>query len=128
MSYDKYRQAQRNTETPRQTEYRIFGQMIVRLRKAKEAGKKQDIIQAVAWNRRFWLALQMDLSLEGNRLPDQLKAQLISMSIFIDKYSGKVIRGEEDIDLLIELNQNIMAGLAPNNTRTQQAPLPAAGV
>lgn len=127
MSYDKYRQAQRVTESPRQTEYRIFGQMNVRLKKAKEGGRTSEIIQAVAWNRRFWLALQMDLAMEGNKLPDQLRAQLISMSIFIDKYSGKVIRGEEDIDLLIELNQNIMAGLSPNARQNVGAAMPGAG-
>ena len=113
MSYDKYRQAQRSVESPRQAEYRIFGQMNMRLKKARDSGRPTDIIQAVAWNRRFWLALQTDLAVDNNRLPDKLRAQLISISIFIDKHSGKVIRGEEDVDVLIELNSNVMAGLAP---------------
>ena len=113
MSYDKYRQTQRSVESPRQTEYRIFGQMNTRLKKARNSGRSTEMIQAVAWNRRFWLALQSDLAADDNKLPDKLRAQLISLSIFVDKQSGKVIRGEEDVEVLIQLNSNVMAGLAP---------------
>jgi len=68
--------------------------------------------QAILWNRRLWLALQGDLATEGNGLPDELKARLISVAIWVDKHSRKVMKGEGDLTPLIDVNRNIMGGLA----------------
>lgn len=125
MSYDKYRAAQRVAESPRQAEYRIFGQVTNQLMSARDSGSKKEIIRAVAWNRRFWLALQADLAMEDNKLPNQLRAQLISLSIWVDKHSGKVIRGHAEMEPLIDVNKTIMAGLS-TQPAAKPGPQPAA--
>lgn len=116
MSLLRYQATQTATETPRQTEYRLFGQVTRALVTARDAGDKArgtpEWHKAILWNRRLWMALQGDLAADGNGLPDDLKAKLISVAIWVDKYSRKVMKGEAELGPLIDINRNIMGGLA----------------
>ena len=111
MSISHYQSVQRNTENPRQTEHRLFGQVTGALARV---GATVDVegTKTLEWNRRLWLTLQSDLSREENLLPDQLRAQLISLAIWVDKHTTKVLRGEAEIAPLISVNRTIMEGLA----------------
>ena len=60
----------------------------------------------------LWSTLASDCGLEGNQLPQGLRASIISLSIWVSKYSSQVARGEEDINALIDINKTIMEGLA----------------
>ena len=60
----------------------------------------------------MWIAMQTDLAAEGNKLPDALKAQLISLAMWVDKYTLKVMQKREPLAPLIEVNRAIMEGLA----------------
>ena len=115
MSLQRYQATQTATETPRQTEYRLFGQVTRALVAARDAGEQArgtpDWHKALLWNRRLWLALQGDLATDGNALPDELRARLISVAIWVDKHSRKVMKGEGEITPLIEVNRQIMGGL-----------------
>jgi flagellar protein FlaF len=79
--------------------------------------------EALAQNRRLWSLLATDCSSEGNQLPMSLRAQIISLSIFVDKHSSAVMREGASFDILIELNRTIMQGLAasPGATATAEA-------
>jgi flagellar protein FlaF len=110
MSLQNYKTAQDVTGEPRQTEYRLFALVTKALMDAEEVGSKS-FYAAVDWNRRLWLTLQMDLAAPENTLSDDLKAQLISLSIWVDKHSSKALRGEAKIDPLISVNRTIMEGL-----------------
>ncbi len=110
MSLQAYSQAQASTENPRQTEYRLLGQVTGRLIDAKDASHTQ-MVEALDWNRRVWLTLQTDLMSADNQLPDQLKAGLISLAIWVDRHSRLVMNGEATVDALIEVNRSIMDGL-----------------
>jgi flagellar protein FlaF len=111
MSVQAYQSTMSVTEDPRQTEYRLFGQVTGALIDASER-ELDGAIEAIDWNRRLWLTLQMALWSDSNRLGDELKAQLISLSIWVDKHSSKVLRGEAEIEPLISVNRSIMEGLA----------------
>jgi len=116
MSLQNYQTTQLQTEGPRQTEYRLFALVT---RDLMAAGAKEtfnpEFYKSVDWNRRLWLTLQSDLSLDDNALPDALKAQLISLAIWVDRHSSKVLRGEASVGPLIKVNRTIMEGLAVNN-------------
>lgn len=58
------------------------------------------------------MALQTDLMQDENGFPDSLKAQIISLAIWVDKHSRKAIRGDATLDALISVNRTIMEGLA----------------
>jgi len=70
-------------------------------------------IDALDWNRRLWSTLATDCSNPDNTLPAPLRAQLISISLFVSRHSSAVMRREEDFEPLIDINKMIMQGLAP---------------
>ena len=45
-------------------------------------------------------------------LPKQLRASIISISIWVGRHSSQVARGEEEVQPLIDINKNIMEGLS----------------
>ena len=49
-----------------------------------------------------------------------MRAGIISLAIFVERYSVQVIREGADIDPLIDINRMIMQGLAPANTQSPQ--------
>ncbi len=123
MSLEAYQRAAKRAESPREAEYRLFAQVTLAL---IEAGKADvsDIsarIDALDWNRRVWSALSDDCSNAGNGLPPQLRASIISLAIFVGRYTSKVVRGQEPVDMLIDINRTIMQGLMPAPTASSAA-------
>lgn len=113
MSLKAYQQVQTRTESPRETEYRLFAQVTGALMRAKDRGvKDSEFVDALDWNRRMWSTFTTDCGLEGNQLPDDLRARIISIGIWVGKYTSDVIRKNGDIDALIDVNRAIMEGLA----------------
>ena len=114
MSLQAYQNVARSAESPRDAEYRLFGQVTRALMDAAKADKS-DIrtrIDALDWNRRLWSALATDCADPSNRMPDAARAQIISLSIWVAKYTSQVMREGEDIDALIDVNRIIMQGLS----------------
>ncbi|NVJ69632.1 MAG: flagellar biosynthesis regulator FlaF [Alphaproteobacteria bacterium] len=113
MSYQAYQKAQQSADSPSQVEYRLFAEVTNALMKAKDRGiRDKGMVEALDWNRRMWSVLSSDCGTEGNALPAQLRAGIISLSIWVSKHSSAVMRGEEDIEDLININRTIMEGLA----------------
>ena len=114
MSLHAYQQAATRAENPRDTEYRLFAQVTRALMEAtaldpSEIGKRAD---ALDWNRRMWSALATNCADPANQLPQALRASFISLSIWVGKHTSLVIRNQEQIEPLIEINRMIMQGLA----------------
>ena len=114
MSLRAYQQAATRAENPREMEYRLFGQVTRALMDASQA-PADDIatrIDALDWNRKVWSALATDCSLPDNQLPKDLRAGIISLSLWVGRHSSAVMRKEEDFEPLIDINRTIMQGLA----------------
>ncbi|MBE7635217.1 flagellar biosynthesis regulator FlaF [Sneathiella sp. P13V-1] len=126
MSVAAYQKANQNTENPRQTEYRAFA-IFTRALEEAEAKGPVEVVKAVADNRQLWLTLQMDLASEDNKLPKELKAQLISISIWVNRYSAEALKGEASLEPLITVNKQIMEGLRGTSSSAEaEAPSPTA--
>ncbi|WP_373085923.1 flagellar biosynthesis regulator FlaF [Sneathiella sp.] len=110
MSVAAYQKANQNTENPRQTEYRAFA---IFTRAMEEVDVEDQIakIKVIANNRRLWLTLQTDLMTEGNALPVTLKAQLLSIAMWVGRYSSVAMKGEASLAPLITVNKQIMDGM-----------------
>src|SRR5690242_2719359 len=111
MTLRTYQNTQRVAETPRESEYRLFGQVtgaLIDVHKNKAAGGK--LVDAIDWNRRLWRALAADCGSDGNQLPRETRAQIVSLSLFINKYSKQVMRNGASVEPLIEINRSIMEG------------------
>ena len=122
MSYQAYQTAQKSAESPRQMEYRLFAQVTHALVQASEnmSSLNKEFIDALDWNRRVWSTLSSDCGTEGNGLPDELRAGIISLSLWVSKHTSSVMRGEEDIADLIQINRTIMEGLAMDPSVEQE--------
>lgn len=112
MSLGAYQKTQKITESPRETEYRLFGQVTRALKDIKDVERHDArVIDALDWNRRMWSVLAIDCGSDGNGLEDKLRAQIISLSIWVSKHSTEVMRGKADVEPLIDINTTIMEGL-----------------
>ena len=116
MSLQAYQQAANRAESPRDMEYRLFAQVTLALMDAARIDPKDhhQRVDALDWNRRVWTALSEDCASPGNRLPASLRASIISLSIWVGRHTSAVIRRQEEIEPLIEVNRLIMQGLSPN--------------
>lgn len=113
MSLQAYQKTLKQAENPREAEYRIFGQVTAGLIRATEdSASHKQLIDALGNNRKLWSALALDCAAEGNGLPDSLRAQIISLSIWVSKYSSEVMQKGSQIEPLIDVNKAIMEGLA----------------
>ena len=108
-----YRAVRLHTESPRSIEAQLFAQITAGLVRAQRAGKPgfRDLVAVLHRNRTLWDALLADLMLEGNALPAPLKAQLIQLGRFVRQFTGSVLRGEDDVQALIDVNNAILEGL-----------------
>ncbi len=101
---------------PRETELAAFNTIT---RALEEVGDSASRIRALGRNHDLWSTLVKDLALQANRLPDELKASLISLGLWAMRYSTCAILQDVPLAPLIEVNRNIAAGIAA------QAPAPA---
>ncbi len=114
MSLQAYQRTLNTTEDPRNTEYRLFAEITRQMMAAGQNGTRDAaLVEAVDRNRRLWIALATDCADDNNRLPPETRAAIISLSIWVQKYSREVTRGGEDLEALIDVNRTIMKGLQP---------------
>jgi flagellar protein FlaF len=112
MSLKAYKAAQVATEDPRVTEYRLFGQVTGALLNAKQSkAEGGPLVEAVEWNRKLWRTLAADCMDDRNTLTEDVRAKIISLSLWVAKYSRSVTREKAPLDPLIEINRTIMQGL-----------------
>jgi len=114
MSIKAYQRAATQAESPRDLEYRAFGQVTAGLMRIKEGlcGTPTETAEALDANRRLWNILSADCSLPENKLPPTLRAQIISLGLWVSRYSREVLRDGAIVDPLIDVNRSMMEGLA----------------
>ena len=114
MSLQAYQRAAEQAEGPKQTEYRLFGLVTRALLEAAEADEKDfsGRMKALHWNRRLWSTIAGDCANPDNVLPNELKASIISLSMWVNKHTSEVMQGQQKIEPLIDINRIIMQGLS----------------
>src|ERR1043165_1621308 len=123
MSLKAYKAAQAKTEDPRVTEYRLFGQVTGALLTAKESkAQGGPLVEAVDWNRRLWRTLAADCMDDRNTLTEDVRAKIISLSLWVAKYSRSVTREKASLDPLIEINRTIMQRLQASSVWNPKSP------
>ncbi|HOW58033.1 MAG TPA: flagellar biosynthesis regulator FlaF [Smithellaceae bacterium] len=75
--------------------------------------RDNELDEALRTNQRVWTILQSELVRPDNALPKQLKEDLLTLSVFIDKRIIQVMANPEPdkLNILIDINLNIAAGL-----------------
>ena len=113
MSIKAYQRAATQAESPRDLEYRAFGQVTAGLVRLKEEQPPiTTVIEAIDANRRLWNMLSADCAAPENHLPITLRGQIISLAMWVARYSSEVLREGADVEPLIDINRVMMEGLS----------------
>lgn len=114
MSLSAYQRVKTIAESPRNTEFRLVSQITGEMIAARDAGRKgADLMSALHRNREMWGAFSSACGAPGNALPDALRASIISLALWVDRFTTDVVTGREPIDELIDVNRMLLEGLAP---------------
>lgn len=124
QSNQAYQSSQKLGAGARQTEARALLEAARRLSVVKSEGS-DDLTEyraALRLNWRLWTIIQSDIASEENALPSEIKANVMSLSIFIDKHTVGALAEPDTskLDVLIDINRNIASGLM--ETPEQEAP------
>lgn len=112
MSLTAYHHARTITESPRATEARLLSQVTGEMIDARHRGARGLALSGILFrNRTVWMAFVDACAARGNRLPDALRGQIISLGLWVDRYTSDVIAGRDEIDALIAVNRDIIEGL-----------------
>lgn len=124
MSVAAYKRTQRASETPRDIERQIFSRVTAALscsaesfdaapdQRTRLAILSGSLQLALAENIRLWSLLRADLNHADNSLPPDLRAQLISLALFVERHTTAVLRGTGLLQVLVDLNRAVIGGLS----------------
>ena len=116
MSLDAYNRVRAIAETPRAQEYRLMSQITGEMIQARDAGcKGAALMPALHRNREVWSIFSAACGAPGNGLPPALRASIISLSLWVERFTSEVVTGRDSIDELITVNRSIIEGLAHEN-------------
>lgn len=99
------------TLTSRDAEKQVLSQVTADLRRAADGASFATLAAALHNNRLLWTRLASDVAEPGNGLPQELRARIFYLAEFTQAHSRKVLRGEADVDALVEVNTAVMRGL-----------------
>ena len=112
-----YQQTQNTVDTNREAgaaevDAMVLRQAADRLQKAQQLPNEDYFEETLLYNQLIWTVIQSEMTAE-NPLSEEIKANLVSLSIFVDKQTAKAIgtREPELLDTLIDINRNISLGL-----------------
>lgn len=112
MSLNAYQAALSRAETPRATEHRLISEITGEMMEAEAKGLKGAMVMPILHrNREMWAAFSSDCSMDGNGLPMELRASIISLGLWVERFTSDVVSGREPIGELIAVNRLVLDGL-----------------
>jgi flagellar protein FlaF len=112
MSLAAYQRTRAIAETPREAEYRLMSQITGEMIQARDTGLSGAALMPALWrNREAWHAFSTACGAPGNQLPDQLRASIISIALWVERHTSEVVTGRDSIDDLITVNRSVIEGL-----------------
>ncbi|TAN46917.1 MAG: flagellar biosynthesis regulatory protein FlaF [Rhodospirillales bacterium] len=109
-----YQDIQKSGMSPREVEAMALTKAAFLLQEAqKDVDNYQAFSQALRFNHLLWTIIQTDITDKNNNLPPELKANIMSLSIFVDKQTAKALAEgtAQLLDVLININRNLAEGL-----------------
>jgi len=114
---EAYRNVEKATLSQRDIEATVLTKAAIQLQAIKDNWTKDDhdaqLEDALNYNQRIWSFFQAELSTEDNPMPEEIKKNLLALSLFVDRRSFEVLAypAPEKLDVLININLNVAAGL-----------------
>ncbi len=115
MVLASYRKVQSIAEAPRAAEHRLVAEITREMIDAWESGRRgAALMPALHRNRELWSTFSAVCGAEGNALPGNVRAGIISLALWVDRHTSEVATGREPIDPLLDVNRTLLQGLAPS--------------
>ena len=114
---DAYRNVEKATLSQREIEASVLNKAAFQLQSIKDNWTRDDhdaqLENALSYNQRVWTFFQAELSAEENPLPEEIRRNLLSLSLFVDRRTFEVLAypAPEKLDVLININLNVASGL-----------------
>lgn len=115
---EAYREIEKATLSGRELEASILVRAAHLLKECKDRWSdpdtKERLDHALRYNQKLWSLFQAELSRPDHPMPKKLREDLLSLSLFIDKRTFEIFASPspEKLDILININLNIAAGLS----------------
>ncbi|GGH27913.1 flagellar protein FlaF [Cribrihabitans marinus] len=108
-----YAAASAPVRTPKNIEYQVISRITRNMRDADRKGRAgfPALASALHENRQLWTLFAIDLSGDGNGLPRDLRARLLSLAEFTQHHTSRVLAREATVEPLLEVNTAVMRGL-----------------
>jgi flagellar protein FlaF len=112
-SSQAYQSSQKLGSAPRQTEARALLEAARMMDAAIESDDMDAYRAALRLNWRLWTIIQADVTAPECELPAEIRGNIISLSVFIDKHTVGALaeRAGDKLRVLIDINRNIASGL-----------------
>lgn len=122
-----YESAVREVRTGRELEAAVLRNAASKLELCREqwvSSAPRELAEALQMNQAIWSIFQGDLLDAANELPVGLKANLLKLSVIVDRYTLDIQTNPEaeKLDLLIDINLAIAEGLAARVAALQLVP------
>jgi len=112
MGAKAYEDTMRRIEDPKLSEARVFSAVTNGLeRHASEGRTSENLKDYLAKNQRLWVNLRNAAAASDNQLPMDLRGRLVSLALWVDRYTSDILKGTGDVQDIISVNRSIMAGL-----------------
>ncbi len=113
-AHSAYGRIIRGIETPRDIELRVFANVTAALQTADTRDASPVArVAAIHGNRELWISLACSVADDANALSNSLRASIISLAIWVNRESARLLACDDPLRDLIETNQTVMVGLAP---------------
>lgn len=114
---DAYRNVEKATLSQRDLEATVLSKAAMQLQAIKENWASEDhdaeLEAALNYNQKIWSFFQAELTMEDNPLPEEIKRNILALSLFVDRRTFETLAypAPEKLDVLININLNVSAGL-----------------
>ena len=107
-----YDNSAKKSETGNETDAAVLEKAAMMLEMVKNIPESEEFVGALKFNQLIWTTIQSEMA-DDHPLPDQIKANLISLAMFIDKQTYKAFAERRPglLDAIININRNIAMGL-----------------
>ncbi len=114
-----YSQVSRKTASEHVNELAVFEQITGELEAIAQADRPNPAAwgDAITRNMQLWTIVSADLMKPENALPEETRQGLMQLGLFVLTHSQKVLAGDEEMDVLIDINRSIIEGLKKMPTR-----------